>query len=562
MEFSSPCEFEQLLVGGRIPEEIGEPRGHRKVVERARLLDDAEEVGRREQVADLVEHDLAHAAARLDVGLDRGHDRVEFVVREIAAEESRRDPADRFFHDREKCVGLHRLELGDRPRRGAMPPAFADLAQFLVEVRRKIGRQPAVADRGHVQGLHFDPLHGQARFAFLGGGLCLAALWHGLAEAEGYEPDAIPNGGLVVHIGAAEIDIGLDDVRLAGRCIEDCDQFNQLRIGADVAGVDAEGQRLVGLEAVDREPDFVETGRATAKAFEQARRQIRIERDECLVVEFQVKSSRDVVWHGLVPLERRRLRGQRPEQPPHDPVGEPHGAIDARGGEGQGPGHLLIAVHAAVLRQIDRHRRAEPEDVEDRIGVFLAGEPTQLAPADLLLVLPLERGQIATDPFRDLGPFLGRGLLLLLGRHPARFDLVEGAEPGIPVGRHEPLVGPLPVELHARLRLLAPVAAGAAGLDDARDIRRHAGQRGANASSGPDDHRKRSDEPHTPHCKPPEPALRRLRRTKPHCIHDSVHYGQDTPAPQLPEASSWICQMPGVRGTEADSWERRRMPSS
>ena len=79
-ELSRPCEFEQLLVGGRIPEERGEPGGHRKVVERARLLDDAEEVGRREQAADLVEDDFAHAAAGFDVGLDRRHDRGEFVV--------------------------------------------------------------------------------------------------------------------------------------------------------------------------------------------------------------------------------------------------------------------------------------------------------------------------------------------------------------------------------------------------------------------------------------------------------------------------------------------------
>ena len=224
-----------------------------------------------------------------------------------------------------------------------------------------------------------------------------------------------------------------------------------------------------------------------------------------LVVELQEQPFRGVALAGLVPLEWRRLGGQRLEEPPHDPVGEPHGAIDARRGEGQGPGHLLVAVHAAVLGQVDAHRRAEPEEVEDRVGVFLAGEPTQLAPADLLLVLPLERGQIAADPFRDRGPLRGGGLLLFLGRHPARFDLVEGAEPSLAIGRHEPLVGPLPVELHARLRLLAPVAAGAAGLDNAGDVRRHAGQRGTNASSGPDDHRKRSDEPHAPHCKPPWP---------------------------------------------------------
>ena len=274
MELSRPCEFEQLLVGGRIPEEIGQPGGHRKVVERARLLDDAEEVGRREQAADLVEDDFAHAAAGFGVGLDRGHDRGEFVVREIAAEESRGDPTDRLLHDREELVGLDRLERGHRTRRSPVRTARADIPEFLVECRRKISRQPAVADRRHVQGLHLDPLYGQARQALVGGGLRLAALRHRLPKAERHEPDRVADRGLVVHVGAREIDLGLKHGRLAGRRVEDSRQLDQLRIGPDVASVDAERQWLIGLVAEDRQPDLVEAGRAAMHVFEQARREV------------------------------------------------------------------------------------------------------------------------------------------------------------------------------------------------------------------------------------------------------------------------------------------------
>ena len=139
----------------------------------------------------------------------------------------------------------------------------------------------------------------------------------------------------------------------------------------------------------------------------------------CFRVEFQKVSLRLIAGQGLEPLEWRRLRRLGLEEPPQDSVSKPHIPIHACSGERQRLGHLLIAIHAAVFRQIDAHRRAEAEDVEDGVGVFLAGEAAELAAADSRLVLLLQRREVAADPVRDRGPIVSRGLLLLLGRHPA-----------------------------------------------------------------------------------------------------------------------------------------------
>ena len=136
-ELPLPGHFEQLLVGRRVPEQIREPRCEGEVGERPRLLDDAEEVGIHEQVAELVDHDVDRVAAGIDIGLDRRHDGRDLVVGEVATKQPRRHPAERLLHDGDELVGLHRLEIGDRP---------AILPQFLVEFRWKIGRHEPLGD--------------------------------------------------------------------------------------------------------------------------------------------------------------------------------------------------------------------------------------------------------------------------------------------------------------------------------------------------------------------------------------------------------------------------------
>ena len=279
-ELPLPGHFEQLLVGRRVPEQIREPRGEREIGERARLLDDAEEVGIHEQVAKLIDDDVGRVAAGVDIGPDRGHHGGDLVVGQIAAEEPRRHPADRLLHDGDELVGLHRLEIGDRP---------AILPQFLVEFRRKIGRHEPLGDRRRVRGRKLDPLHGQTGLAQLRGVAGLRVLRHRHAEAERHEPDTVAAAvlPLLVHVAAAEIDLGLEHGRPAGRGVEDGEQFDDLWVGAGVPGVDAEGQRLVGLVAVDGEADLVEPGRNAPTVFQLSGVGVGVERDDRLGIEHE-----------------------------------------------------------------------------------------------------------------------------------------------------------------------------------------------------------------------------------------------------------------------------------
>ncbi len=151
-----------------------------------------------------------------------------------------------------------------------MEPGRADVAHFLVKLGWKISRQKLVADGGHVQGLQLDPLYGQAGLSRLRRHARLMSLWNRFPKAKGHETDRVADGGLVIHIAAAEVDLGFEHRWFAGRCVEHGRQLHQLWIGADVANVDSKGQRLVGLVSVDREPDLVEAGRAAVGHFEKA----------------------------------------------------------------------------------------------------------------------------------------------------------------------------------------------------------------------------------------------------------------------------------------------------
>ena len=138
-----------------------------------------------------------------------------------------------------------------------------------------------------MHGRKLDPLHGQPRLAQLRRVARLRVLRHRHAEAEGHEPDRVADRGLVVHVAGGEIDLGLEHGRFAGRGVEHGEQFDHLGVGAGMPGVDAEGQRLVGLVAVDGEADLVEPGRTAPTVFQLSGVGVRVKRDDRLGIEHE-----------------------------------------------------------------------------------------------------------------------------------------------------------------------------------------------------------------------------------------------------------------------------------
>ena len=250
--------------------------------------------------------DVVHAAAGIDIELDRRHDGRDLVLGKVATEEPRRDPAERLLHDGHELAGLHRLELRHR----GVPPRVEDLAYFGGQGLGKISRQEPLRDRRGVRGLKLDPLHRQSRLALLRRVARLSVLRHRHAEAEGHQPNAVAAAAipLFVHRAAAEIDLGFEHGRLAGRGVEHGEQCQNLRIGIDGPRVDAEGQRLVGLVAVDREANLVRAGRLAIDRFQFPGKDVRIEGDHRLGIEHEEVAARLPTRLGLVSLARRRRR--------------------------------------------------------------------------------------------------------------------------------------------------------------------------------------------------------------------------------------------------------------
>ena len=163
----------------------------------------------------------------------------------------------------------------------------------------------------------------------------------------------------------------------------------------------------------------------------------------------------------------RRL-GNGPEHPREDVVGH----LEVTGGPGSGErergGDFVVAVHAAVGGEVEADGGLHAEEVEEGVGVFGATEAAELAAALGALAVEEDIGEVTAQP-RDEGSALrGRGLLLVLGRHGAGFEGVEGAEPVVALGG-ELVSGARAGELDAGLGLRARVAFGAVGLEQRLD---------------------------------------------------------------------------------------------
>ena len=290
----------------------------------------------------------------------------------------------------------------------------------------------------------------------------------GTPRPNGIEADAVVAGAVVVAAGS-QVDVGLDDGRFTRRHFDHLHQVEDLRVGPDVAHVDADGQRLVGLIAVSGDPQAMQArlpraGEATrtlavGSTFSRSGPEV----VSVLNDTFQPSGSSSM-W----PFDCSLPPGpQAVTRPLASAAGRTSGSPGPRRSSVGLPWRRWkTAARRSPCRSHRRgHRRASGERRADEhrsmscmvLAYSLRDRRRNLLRPSMPLLFDEQLGELAAHPGRE-GLLLGRlERLGTLRRHRTRLDALEHAEPAM-APRAKLLERPRPRQIELGLRLVAAVA--------------------------------------------------------------------------------------------------------
>ena len=372
-----PRRVEQPLVGHAAPQEVGQPRRQREVVEGARVADLVEERRRAENGPQRHADRLEERPSLGEQGLGEAGVGLELARREGPAEGARREARD----------DVDDVLVGGLGEANLAPLVELDPGQQLAGARRRpcvaVEERPVEGQRPERDALARVVLHAAVA---LGG---IAGLQEGRTlgrpvEVGHREPDQVPG----THVRRQLHRPGTRQVERADQLVErrrhprhlpavHHDRHRRLRlvgIGVDGDAVAARGRRQVALGgAVER------VGRAEV---EERRERIVELLDDAEPEGPGVLDDRQVLRLHILDLVVDRLGARpRPDGRVQRPVGRlqvrPH--VERRHAlvRGHGVESAGVGLRRQRLRQVEPHRLVDPQQVLDGVGVLEPREPPQ-----------------------------------------------------------------------------------------------------------------------------------------------------------------------------------------